>query len=179
MTYVRIQLEHPDGMVEEFDVRISPQGVQEWLRDRDSLRASGRPDRPPDVDTPTLRAWVQHPGEQHPFFARRGAPLDQLPEAAVVWHEAERKVTWLMQTTDEGYHTEAVNQHVSGAVVSHMRHDYPIDEPEAVELEVEALALICDAERIDVTTPTDYELARLEYAAAVADLSPISTETVQ
>lgn len=47
----------------EIPVVISEQAVQEWEAQRERLRASGYPDRPPDVDTPTTRSWVVHPGE--------------------------------------------------------------------------------------------------------------------
>lgn len=43
---------------------ISDEAVREWEAVRElNQRTSGYPDRPPDVDTPTVRAWVIHPGE--------------------------------------------------------------------------------------------------------------------
>lgn len=58
-----------DGTVEEFTVRISEEGFEEWLEQREVLTALGRPDRPPDVDTPEMRHWLRHPGEPNtPYF---------------------------------------------------------------------------------------------------------------
>ena len=66
----------PDGTPEEtFYIRISDEGFAEWARDREVLRQQGYPDRPPDVDTETLRAWLPHPGEEgHPYFNEHPVP---------------------------------------------------------------------------------------------------------
>ena len=97
MPYRRVAIANTStGEVEEFLVRISARGIADWLGDRDSLRAQGRPDRPPDVDTDTLRTWVAWPGEEnHPFFRdwnvgaqRGGRPAD--PVYSLSWHEGQR-----------------------------------------------------------------------------------------
>jgi hypothetical protein len=97
MPYRRVAIANTaTGEVEEFLVRISARGIADWLGDRDSLRASGKPDRPPDVDTDTLRTWVQWPGEENlPFFrdgneAHAGATRPADAVYSLSWHEGQR-----------------------------------------------------------------------------------------
>lgn len=87
------------GEVEEFLTRISPRGVTEWLVERDPMRASGKPDRPPDVDTDTLRTWLPWPGEENLscFASQRKASANDRPFSAVYslsWYSPERRA-WL------------------------------------------------------------------------------------
>lgn len=86
------------GEVEEFLTRISPRGVAEWLVERDALRVEGKPDRPPDVDTDTLRTWLPWPGEENlPCFATQRKLGSGRPFSAVYslsWHSPERRA-WL------------------------------------------------------------------------------------
>lgn len=51
------------GRVETHRVTISDQGVADWVRDRDHLKAQGYPDRPPDYDDPKQRSWTPRPNE--------------------------------------------------------------------------------------------------------------------
>ena len=52
---------------ETFVVRIPPDAITEWLQTRERGRYIGYPDRPPDVDTPLVRGWIQHPNESDKF----------------------------------------------------------------------------------------------------------------
>lgn len=79
---------------EKLWVRIPDTAVAEWLRERQRLRRSGYPDRPPDVDTPTLRVWLARPGEEALRYFResRGtasAVAGGFPAYTAVWHQGE------------------------------------------------------------------------------------------
>lgn len=79
----RVIVAGPHG-IERFTIRITDSAFEEWLAQRDELVEQGCPDRPPDVDTATLRAWVMHPGEEsHPYFLNRANR--ELPEGFPVW----------------------------------------------------------------------------------------------
>jgi hypothetical protein len=45
----------PDGS--KVRTRVSDEATLSWYKDRDELRSKGYPDRPPDSDTDTMRAW--------------------------------------------------------------------------------------------------------------------------
>ena len=53
---------------ETFVVRIPTEAVTEWLESRERGKYIGYPDRPPDVDTPLVRGWIQHPNESDKFI---------------------------------------------------------------------------------------------------------------
>lgn len=105
MTYEKILVPAASGTgAEEFEVRISRQGVREWEKDRDLLRSQGKPDRPPDVDTPEIRFWLPHPGEERDeyFIHDRGnieALLAENPPTFVVgtWKWAEYGTSFALQ----------------------------------------------------------------------------------
>lgn len=93
MAYERVTVINPRTQTAEvFESRISRRGLAEWVADRDALAAAGFPDRPPDVDTPHLRQWVEHPGEQDlPFFVqlREDGEPEGFPAITVRWHAGE------------------------------------------------------------------------------------------
>jgi hypothetical protein len=64
VAYRPIRISAPDGPPETFWVRIPDAAVASWLAERPRLRMDGYPDRPPDVDTATLRAWLPRVGEE-------------------------------------------------------------------------------------------------------------------
>jgi hypothetical protein len=43
--------------------RISNAAITEWLEVRERNKNLNYPDRPPDIDTPLMRTWIQHPGD--------------------------------------------------------------------------------------------------------------------
>lgn len=91
MAYDRVVIMNPStGTAETFRVRISRQAVIEWVAEREALTAAGFPDRPPDVDLPTIRTWVQHPGEeQHPYFTSKVEGDPAWPIWTSRWHGGE------------------------------------------------------------------------------------------
>jgi len=44
-------------------VMISDAAIAEWLEVRGQNRTEGYLDRPPDIDTAAVRAWLPHPGD--------------------------------------------------------------------------------------------------------------------
>ena len=73
MPYRTLRLLTQEGLPETFWVRVPDPAVEAWLAERPRLRAQGYPDRPPDLDTPTLRAWLPRPGEGTlPYFRDGG-----------------------------------------------------------------------------------------------------------
>ncbi len=50
------------GARERFPVCVSDGALREWERHRVRLAAAGYPDRPPEFDSPNLRAWSLVPG---------------------------------------------------------------------------------------------------------------------
>jgi hypothetical protein len=43
--------------------RISDAAITEWLEVRERNKNLGYPDRPPDIDTPLFRTWIQQPSD--------------------------------------------------------------------------------------------------------------------
>jgi hypothetical protein len=163
---------HETGEVEEFAVRIGPNGLRDWLMDREKLAATGHPDRPPDVDTPTLRAWLPHPGEEElPYFQRTGAPIDMLPEVALSLQADAVAVSWLMVSTEGGgYHVE-VRLLDHGLPVDAYSRDYADGEEAALHAELEELVrTMPDGVVPRLSVLSDYLLAIAEYRLAEAEL---------
>ena len=97
MPYHRVSIQNRDtGEVETFLARISPRGLAEWLSNRDSLRAEGKPDRPPDVDSETLWTWVPWPGEEHlPFFREWNVAAEHRGDTEAVY-----SISWRNRSGD-------------------------------------------------------------------------------
>jgi hypothetical protein len=58
----------PDsGETQAFTVYIDDAALQQWERNRRSLRAGGYPDRPPEIDTPNARMWNLDGGRALPI----------------------------------------------------------------------------------------------------------------
>jgi hypothetical protein len=90
--YRTLRLRSRDGLAETFHVRVPDTAVAEWLPHRAELRRRGYPDRPPDIDTPTLRAWLPRCGELSlPYFSdpatgsARPAHGEAFPVFMAVW----------------------------------------------------------------------------------------------
>jgi hypothetical protein len=105
MPYRPITLPSKNGHRETVVVRVSDAAVAEWLPERAHLRHRGYPDRPPDIDTPTLRAWVPRLGEQGlPYFRDRSGrstgPEDALvfPVFTATWHQPSGVITKVLVT---------------------------------------------------------------------------------
>ena len=87
------------GAQECFPVRVSDEALREWEHHRVRLAAAGYPDRPPEFDSPNLRAWSLVPGTRMRFdpaeAARAGFCLGADPEARAVG-------TWRSSTGELG-----------------------------------------------------------------------------
>lgn len=125
MAYDRMVVMNPEtNEARIFNVRISDEGFADWLMNRDRLVEQGFPDRPPDVDTPTLRFWVQHPGEEKlPYFAdapKRQSYLDpnliDYPVYIAHWHALDVAVRIALYVNDHG--PWRIEMHASGAGVN-------------------------------------------------------------
>ena len=70
--------------------RVSDEATLAWLAERHYLRKKGYPDRPPDVDTATVRLWLARPSEERlPYFRRLAheAPLGgSFLVFTITWH---------------------------------------------------------------------------------------------
>jgi len=149
MPYRSISLPADNGLPETFWVRVSDAAVAEWLRERDRLRALGYPNRPPDVDTPTLRAWLPRLGElDHPYFAGRttARPLAEsiTPIYTAVWHAPDRATTKVLVSGagDGAIVSRVVIEHPSGRHPVDKVKVYPPDsDPNAVWREIEVLLM--------------------------------------
>jgi hypothetical protein len=127
MPYRSITLTAPGRPAETFAVRISDAAVAEWLVERRRLRAAGYPDRPPDVDTPNLRAWIPHLADgPHPYF--RGALSADSSDGGtfmiltLVWQEVVSLVTKVLVTGSS-----------DGSIVARVRIDGTADGAEPID----------------------------------------------
>lgn len=177
MSYKRVRVtDQRTGTVEEFSIRISNQGFREWLLDRDNLRKEGKPDRPPDMDTATMRLWLAHPGEEKmPFFAKAPTTPRQFNGCYMVaWSSAMLSV----YTCEGGGYIvrlESDTPYVPRMVRAVPDNEYTWDEIEALLARVNETT---DADgnslwsRVaDVTTHADVEQMELEAELAQADIA--------
>jgi hypothetical protein len=153
MPYRRISIPVENGQRETVWVRIDDRAVADWVRERDRLRADAYPDRPPDVDTPTLRAWLPRPGEHdHPYFAGR-SPTRQMAESiwpvyTAVWHAHDRATTKVLVSAagDGAIVSRVLIEHPSGKRPVDKIKVYPPDaDPAEVWGEIEVLIMAIDA----------------------------------
>jgi hypothetical protein len=149
MPYRPISLPFENGLPETHLVRIPDVAVAEWLRERARLRALGYPDRPPDVDTPTLRAWLPRLGEVTlPYFrdlpARLTGTGDALafPVFTATWHRPGGSTTKVLVTGfgDGSFMSRVVIVDASG--------DCPVDKAHRLGPEVSPHAVWAEVETI-------------------------------
>jgi hypothetical protein len=181
MSYRSITVVGPAGPPERFAVRVSDAAVAEWLSERGRLRAEGYPDRPPDVDTDTLRAWVARPDEQAlPYFTKGGPALPgpagpAFPVYSAVWHGRDglcAKVL-LLGLADGGFLCRVTITDGAGSPEVDEAHRLgPELDPAAVWAEVETVVAFIDAVpmgwRPGDPLLTDY-IAFQSFEAAVAE----------
>ena len=114
------------GERETFPVCVDDEALGQWERHRVRLAAAGYPDRPPEFDSPNLRAWSAVPGTPVQFRARDAAQsaahLGGDPEAHFLgsWRswKGERGVKILVGRRDDGIFVlkfvfESLTDHVS------------------------------------------------------------------
>ena len=149
MPYRRISLPSDNGSTETHWVRVDDRAVAEWLPERARLRRRGYPDRPPDVDTPTLRAWLARPGEQGlPYFRDGQAPSTAPGDTQVfmvftaTWHRPSGVTTKVLVTgmADGSFLSRVVIVEPSGKTPVDRAHRLGPDlDPDAVWAEVETI----------------------------------------
>ena len=105
MPYRTLRVLSHDRQPETFVVRVDDRAVIEWLAERAGLRRRGYPDRPPDIDTPTLRAWLPRLGEQTlPYFRDQPARVVRgesgiiFPVLTMTWHRPNGFTTKIILT---------------------------------------------------------------------------------
>jgi hypothetical protein len=149
MPYRPISLPSENGAAETHWVRVDDRAVAEWLPERARLRHRGYPDRPPDVDTPTLRAWLPRLGEQAlPYFRDRAARSAGTGDALVfpvftaTWHRPHSATTKVILTGlgDGSFLSRVVIVDESGNCPVDKAHRLGPDlDPNAVWAEVETV----------------------------------------
>jgi hypothetical protein len=138
-----------DGRMEHFSVRVTDAAFAEWLGSRNRLRQQGFPDRPPDVDTPTIRAWVERPGEGGlPYFEqqREQEASGVFAILTMAWHAGDFMVKlYVTGFRDGSIHVDAFQSH-QGIEIAHVGHQHGTEEdPDVVWADVEALIEMTDA----------------------------------
>jgi hypothetical protein len=168
---------------ETFEVRISDHGFREWLADRERLadQPDPPPDRPPDVDDETMRAWVPHPGEEglayfhtHPFVPadlRRGASF---PVVSYKWKSSlDGSQAWFVILGDPDGSFQI--QVVADMTTVMFNRVYPKEMgPDAVwadiEEQIERFSKSVTEYVVRVTTYADYEAFDAELDMVWADI---------
>lgn len=186
MPYRTLRLRSPDGPTECFRVRVTDAAVAEWLPERAMLRHRGYPDRPPDVDTATLRAWLPRLGEiALPYFrgalARSAGTGDALvfPVFTATWHRPTGVTTKVLLTGmgDGSFLSRVVIVEPSGHCPVDKTHRLDPDiNPDAVWAEVETIVRAINEAPMGwgpddpmVTTYPDFLVLDDEVEAAEAD----------
>lgn len=186
MPYRLISLPSGYCLPKTYWVRVSDAAVAEWLPERAMLRHRGFPDRPPDVDTATMRAWLPRLGEQAlPYFrsrpARSAGTGDTLvfPVFTATWHRPAGVTTKVLVTGmgDGSFLSRVVIVDVSGDCPVDKAHRLGPDiSPDAVWAEVETIVRAINEAPMDwepddplVTTYADFLVLDDEVEAAEAD----------
>jgi hypothetical protein len=173
--YHRVSIQNRDtGEVETFLARISPRGLAEWLSNRDALRAEGKPDRPPDVDSETLWTWVLWPGEEHlPFFREWSSATDRerdddVAVYSVSWQSKTRRA--VLQVVAYANGTGYIVNFSASDAKADLGKEYPVDD-EGMWEEVEGLIAKVNADADwEVPKVTTYLEARwFESEMAIAE----------
>ncbi|HEY5436076.1 MAG TPA: hypothetical protein VIK13_12645 [Candidatus Limnocylindrales bacterium] len=190
MPYRTFRVLSHDGQPETFRVRVSDAAIAEWLPERAHLKRRGYPDRPPDVDTPTLRAWLPRLGEMTlPYFRDRPARSAGTGEAlafpvfTAAWYRPSGTTTKVLVTGfgDGSFMSRVVIVNASGdSPVDKVHRLGPDVDPGAVWTEVETIVRAIneapmgwDARGPLVTTYLDY--LRLDEEVEVAEAEARAT----
>lgn len=179
--YESILVPAPGGGAEEFHVRIPKAAVLEWVKLRERFRAEGRPDRPPDVDTPLMRLWIAHPGEENdPYFEPDGRAdknlrslLDPRPAtftcAVWIWRDARGSFQLQLAGHRDGTFGSVAITDPEGPIA-----ERPLGKSGrlAWRLIEEQLALLCEqyGTPVSVVTYFDFVQVEEELRLAQADL---------
>ena len=149
MPYRAISLSSENGLHETHWVRVSDAAVAEWLPERAHLKRRGYPDRPPDVDTLTLRAWLHRLGEGTLRYfrdlpARSAGTGDALafPVFTATWHRPNSTTTKVLITGfgDGSFLSRVVIVDPAGETPVDKAHRLgPGVDPDAVWAEIETI----------------------------------------
>jgi hypothetical protein len=144
MPFHRVVVSRPDGTTEEFSARISVRGVDEWLAERDNLRLAGYPDRPPDVDTVTMRMWACRPGEEDlPYFTQeRERVASGVFPVLTLWWVSETGIDTRVAVSgwpDGGFSTDVMLLQPDGMLPIIHKDYQPDDDPNKVWDDIENL----------------------------------------
>ena len=186
MPYRSIRIAIPDSPAETFFVRIPEEAVASWLADRPRLREDGYPDRPPDIDTATLRAWLPRVGEeQHPYFRdgqwprRRDGEIGSFMIATFVWSQPAGLTTkvFVSGLPDGSILSRVRIEDAAGPEpVDKARRYGPEIDPDAIWSEIETVVRAINEWPMgwspgdpQVTTPLDFLDLDRGIAAAEAD----------
>jgi hypothetical protein len=180
--YRRVAIHEPSGHVEIVWSRVPPEAFLAWLSVRDDLRALGYPDRPPDVDTSTLRLWLPHVGEAAlPYLRDVSDAKDSFPVQSIVWSRPDGLTAKVLVM---GYGDGSFTSRVSFAGSSGERtldQTHHIDrdaDPSDVGEEIETLVSVIDAYPggwgPDQPVVTDY----CEFVACDAEIALAEAEAI-
>lgn len=179
MAYRRIDIIGLDGKPETLWCRVSEEVFLSWLGERAYLKAHGYPDRPPDVDTATIRAWLPHQGEESLSYFRAGSGGDA-PSTGVFsvytasWHAPPSHGAKVIITglPDGALLSRVIIEGPDDGDRIDKAHQYPATTaPEVVWGEVETIITFINEARMGWDEPlvTDYpDFEALDVALAVA-----------
>ena len=149
MPYRTYRVLSQEGQPETFVVRVDDRAIAEWLPERAHLKHRGYPDRPPDIDTPTLRAWLPRLGEGTlPYFrdlpARSAGTGDALafPVFTATWHRPSGTTTKVLVT---GF---GDGSFMSRVVIVNAAGDSPVDKVHRLGPDVDPGAVWTEVETI-------------------------------
>lgn len=149
MPYRAISLPSANGLPETHWVRVDDRAIVEWLTERAALRHRGYPDRPPDIDTTTMRAWLPRLGEVTlPYF--RDVPAQSagtgnalvFPVLTLTWHRPNSTTAKVLVTGygDGSFVNRVVIVDESGNCPVDKAHRLGPDlDPDAVWAEIESI----------------------------------------
>ena len=186
MPYRLISITVENGQPETLWVRVTDAAVAEWLRERARSKHRGYPDRPPDIDTPTLQAWLPRLGEQAlPYFrdhlAQSAKPggTQMFMVFTATWHRPNGVITKVLVTGmgDGSFLSRVVIVEPSGETPVDKAHRLGPDiDPDAVWAEVETIVRAINEAPIDcgpedpmVTTYVDFAALNDEIETAEAE----------
>lgn len=161
--------------------RVSDEATIAWLAERHYLKRKGYPDRPPDVDTPTVRLWLARPSEERlPYFRRRAQEASlggSFPVFTITWHAPDGSGARFLFTglLDGSFIGRLILEDEAGTQTIDKGHHYPpSDEPDDVwDAVTRIVGFINAAGHWDhvplVTDYSDFDDLEAEVEAAKAD----------
>jgi hypothetical protein len=163
--------------------RVSDEATIAWLAERHYLKERGYPDRPPDVDTPTVRLWLARPSEEAlPYFRRQaleGGSSASFPVYTVTWHAPEGSGAKFLLTglLDGSFVGRLILEDEAGNRTIDKGHLYPPgDDPDDVWDAVTRIVVFIDAAGLweAEALVTDY----LDFVALDAELDAARADAI-